>query len=235
MAGNSLTKLVLASALVISTIGMPMAASAQSGIASVYSGGRTANGENARASGLTAAHRTLPFGTHGAGHQSAHRPLGGRAHQRSRAVRPRPRHRRDAGGRACAGLFRPRARDARGGRQDLRQVSQKNFQSHGLSQSRDKRDVRLGDELQQREASASRFFMRAATEPIGNHIVHTQATIVGQHARSPPRLRCSHGADRHSSGISKLASRFTGSTTTTRSLLAANMADDRAASRSGDR
>jgi rare lipoprotein A len=35
----------------------------QSGIASVYSGGRTANGEVARAGGLTAAHRTLPFGT----------------------------------------------------------------------------------------------------------------------------------------------------------------------------
>ncbi len=34
-----------------------------SGIASVYSGERTANGEFARAGGLTAAHRTLPFGT----------------------------------------------------------------------------------------------------------------------------------------------------------------------------
>jgi rare lipoprotein A len=34
-----------------------------SGIASVYSGERTANGEFASASGLTAAHRTLPFGT----------------------------------------------------------------------------------------------------------------------------------------------------------------------------
>jgi rare lipoprotein A len=33
------------------------------GIASVYSGERTANGEYARAGGLTAAHRTLPFGT----------------------------------------------------------------------------------------------------------------------------------------------------------------------------
>ena len=63
MAGNSLIKLVLASALVASTIAIPMSASAQSGIASVYSGGRTANGETARASGLTAAHRTLPFGT----------------------------------------------------------------------------------------------------------------------------------------------------------------------------
>jgi rare lipoprotein A len=35
----------------------------QSGIASVYSGGRTANGERAAAGGLTAAHRSLPFGT----------------------------------------------------------------------------------------------------------------------------------------------------------------------------
>jgi rare lipoprotein A len=63
MAGNSLTNLVLASTLVISTIAMPVVASAQTGIASIYSGGRTANGEHARASGLTAAHRTLPFGT----------------------------------------------------------------------------------------------------------------------------------------------------------------------------
>ena len=34
-----------------------------SGIASVYSGGRTANGEVAAAGALTAAHRSLPFGT----------------------------------------------------------------------------------------------------------------------------------------------------------------------------
>ncbi len=65
MAGDSLTKLVLASTLVISTIAMPVVASAQTGIASIYSGGLTANGEHARASGLTAAHRTLPFGTMG--------------------------------------------------------------------------------------------------------------------------------------------------------------------------
>jgi rare lipoprotein A len=36
---------------------------AQSGIASFYSGGLSANGEDAVASELTAAHRTLPFGT----------------------------------------------------------------------------------------------------------------------------------------------------------------------------
>jgi len=41
------------------------AANAQSGIASVYAyaGERTASGERARPSELTAAHRTLPFGT----------------------------------------------------------------------------------------------------------------------------------------------------------------------------
>jgi rare lipoprotein A len=35
----------------------------QVGLASVYSGGRTANGETAAPSHLTAAHRSLPFGT----------------------------------------------------------------------------------------------------------------------------------------------------------------------------
>ncbi|MBV9426759.1 MAG: septal ring lytic transglycosylase RlpA family protein [Bradyrhizobiaceae bacterium] len=34
-----------------------------SGIASVYWGGKTANGEHASAGGMTAAHRSLPFGT----------------------------------------------------------------------------------------------------------------------------------------------------------------------------
>jgi peptidoglycan lytic transglycosylase len=63
MAGNSLIKLMFASTLIMSTVAMPVAASAQSGIASIYSGGRTANGEHAAAAGLTAAHRTLPFGT----------------------------------------------------------------------------------------------------------------------------------------------------------------------------
>jgi peptidoglycan lytic transglycosylase len=63
MAGNSLIKLFALSSILISTVAMPMTASAQTGIASVYSGGQTANGERALASGLTAAHRTLPFGT----------------------------------------------------------------------------------------------------------------------------------------------------------------------------
>jgi rare lipoprotein A len=41
----------------------PLLADTQTGIASVYSNERTANGEYAHASALTAAHRTLPFGT----------------------------------------------------------------------------------------------------------------------------------------------------------------------------
>jgi rare lipoprotein A len=38
-------------------------AHAESGIAAFYSGGRTASGEVTGPSGLTAAHRSLPFGT----------------------------------------------------------------------------------------------------------------------------------------------------------------------------
>jgi rare lipoprotein A len=63
MAGYSLIKLVVASSLVASTVALPIAALAQSGVASVYSGQKTANGEYASAGGMTAAHRTLPFGT----------------------------------------------------------------------------------------------------------------------------------------------------------------------------
>lgn len=65
MAGYSLTRLLYASTLFASIIVMPVIASAQTGIASVYaySGERTADGERASPSGLTAAHRTLPFGT----------------------------------------------------------------------------------------------------------------------------------------------------------------------------
>jgi rare lipoprotein A len=63
MAGHSLAKLALVATLVVSIVSVPMAASAQSGIASIYWGGRTATGEPVRSSGLTAAHRTLPFGT----------------------------------------------------------------------------------------------------------------------------------------------------------------------------
>jgi rare lipoprotein A len=63
MAGFSLKKLAYTSTLVASIIAIPMTSYAQSGIASVYSGGRTADGEHASAGGLTAAHRSLPFGT----------------------------------------------------------------------------------------------------------------------------------------------------------------------------
>ena len=63
MAVKSLTKLVFASAFLASTVALPMIASAQEGIASVYSGEQTANGQYASATGLTAAHKTLPFGT----------------------------------------------------------------------------------------------------------------------------------------------------------------------------
>lgn len=63
MAGSRLRKLVCVSTLFASLIAIPITASAQTGIASVYYGGRTADGEWASPRGLTAAHRTLPFGT----------------------------------------------------------------------------------------------------------------------------------------------------------------------------
>jgi len=63
MAGYSLKTLTFAVTLVATCIGLPMIASAQSGIASVYNYGRTSNGEHVHAGALTAAHRTLPFGT----------------------------------------------------------------------------------------------------------------------------------------------------------------------------
>src|SRR4051794_6255343 len=48
----------------IITLTTPVLAGQQTGIASVYSNEKTANGEYAYPSRLTAAHRTLPFGTH---------------------------------------------------------------------------------------------------------------------------------------------------------------------------
>jgi rare lipoprotein A len=60
MAIKSRTVIVLSCAFLAIS---PTIASAQSGIASIYSGGKTANGERAQAHRLTAAHRTLPFGT----------------------------------------------------------------------------------------------------------------------------------------------------------------------------
>jgi rare lipoprotein A len=52
-------------AALVSVIGIvaASAALAQSGIASIYQGGKTANGEFARPNAMTAAHKTLPFGT----------------------------------------------------------------------------------------------------------------------------------------------------------------------------
>jgi rare lipoprotein A len=43
--------------------GATLIGSLLAGLASVYSGGRTASGEQMHAGGMTAAHRTLPFGT----------------------------------------------------------------------------------------------------------------------------------------------------------------------------
>jgi rare lipoprotein A len=61
MAKNTATCLALACAILFTLSGN---AQSQSGIASVYSykGGKTASGERTHPSGLTAAHRTLPFG-----------------------------------------------------------------------------------------------------------------------------------------------------------------------------
>ncbi len=65
MAVFSLKKTVFASALIIGIAAVPLTALAQSGVASVYAygGGRTASGEHASPGAMTAAHRSLPFGT----------------------------------------------------------------------------------------------------------------------------------------------------------------------------
>jgi rare lipoprotein A len=64
MAGYGLKKLVYVSTLVAASVVIPMSAWAQSGLASVYWEGRqTADGERLCTSCLTAAHRSLPFGT----------------------------------------------------------------------------------------------------------------------------------------------------------------------------
>lgn len=60
MARKSRLCLAVSALIFVSSVTL---AHAQSGIASVYSGGRTANGEQAHPHRLTAAHRTLPFGT----------------------------------------------------------------------------------------------------------------------------------------------------------------------------
>jgi peptidoglycan lytic transglycosylase len=63
MAWHMPGKLFFALTLLASTVGFTFSASAQSGIASFYSGGRTASGERMNSGAMTAAHRTLPFGT----------------------------------------------------------------------------------------------------------------------------------------------------------------------------
>ena len=47
----------------LAVLAMPVAARAESGRAAYYGGGRTASGERSGPNQLTAAHRTLPFGT----------------------------------------------------------------------------------------------------------------------------------------------------------------------------
>jgi rare lipoprotein A len=56
---------LLASGLLASTVELPMVLSTEMGLASVYaySGASTASGETVSPGSLTAAHRTLPFGT----------------------------------------------------------------------------------------------------------------------------------------------------------------------------
>jgi rare lipoprotein A len=63
-------EIVVASALVLLLVALHLlpphliaGATSESGIASVYAGGPTANGEQARIGGMTAAHRSIPFGT----------------------------------------------------------------------------------------------------------------------------------------------------------------------------
>jgi rare lipoprotein A len=66
MTKTSFINLAAATILSVGLTGAAHAAHAgenQVGLASVYSGGRTANGETAAPSHLTAAHRSLPFGT----------------------------------------------------------------------------------------------------------------------------------------------------------------------------
>jgi rare lipoprotein A len=65
MARHSLKNTLFASVVATITFAIPVVASAQSGVASVYAynGGKTASGERMSNGALTAAHRTLPFGT----------------------------------------------------------------------------------------------------------------------------------------------------------------------------
>ena len=87
-------------------------AEAESGLASVYgySGGNTANGERANPNGMTAAHRTLPFGTRvSVKHKHNGRTVSVRINDRGPFIRGRVIDLR------CEAKIRPRfARPARG-------------------------------------------------------------------------------------------------------------------------
>jgi peptidoglycan lytic transglycosylase len=63
MTGRRITVFRLGILIAAISFSSSLMAAAQTGISSVYSNEQTANGEYAHASGLTAAHRTLPFGT----------------------------------------------------------------------------------------------------------------------------------------------------------------------------
>jgi rare lipoprotein A len=63
MKGRSITVFGLGILIAAISFSSSVMAATQTGIASVYSDEKTANGEYAHASALTAAHRTLPFGT----------------------------------------------------------------------------------------------------------------------------------------------------------------------------
>ena len=85
---------------------------AETGIASVYGydGGKTASGERANPRELTAAHRTLPFGTMvKVTNKKNGRTVVVRINDRG-PFNARPHHRSDAGGGAAARLQRARPR-----------------------------------------------------------------------------------------------------------------------------
>src|ERR1700674_5328566 len=63
MTGRRITIFGVGILIAVSSFSSSLMAATQKGIASVYSNEPTANGEYAHASALTAAHRTLPFGT----------------------------------------------------------------------------------------------------------------------------------------------------------------------------
>ena len=98
-------KAYAASSLVVfSTFIFAARAVAQSGIASVYSGERTANGEYAHAHRMTATHRSLPFGTKvKVINRHNGRSVVVRINDRG-PVRTRARDRRDAGGSRALGF-----------------------------------------------------------------------------------------------------------------------------------